>query len=1399
MSTGGIGGGAASPGGFVPDDGERDQVEEQEVPTQSSGGVWGCLKGAVSVVSSVVSAATGSFSRTPTGPKAEPTIAKAEEGYDPGSVRFTEGDILEMDYMDIHSNLKELAEEITGFRQDSNIQDVKVFVEANRSSLSSGVQADIKAEAQEQFLRFFGEETLFNDRGEITQLHESAIDTLHSDILSKANAALEQITLQLEAQALNESGVPIPASINIEEGIELGSTLSRALLEEALLQYYHSANFQEMSDYKRDPNQEVTKQLHHYEAAFLNTQDQTQAQETFKYLEKYLSEIDSNLSEGNLPKQRSRSGFVEDLYRKFHFDTSQRKLSGPSASPTTTQIKDWEKELKRSHDSMGGARNLFPMERRQAAVYQLLNEFDAINTRVDEMYKSHISLDDGKNILIGTRKPLEMSDGTSLSYDGSSIIISKDGETRTVRNGGDPIAIGDATLTYPAGGPPQITYNKDLTVAAVKDGAEMVLKEAEGFNPKVQLEYSDGQLKLIYIHSDEEDSDSVQTLSRTASGGISIRYEDGEEEVIEEGKGFYLENGAKLTFTADGKPQLTYPIDGAFNPRLPFPDFSGIQDPLGRRQQELRTIETYERDLSYIKEEMGKYIECVRELYTAHTALIEDEMKFSSVLKTPTELYVEEQKIRVEVNRPKDDQVAEIKSAIDKLKSDHGFAFEGDNIDQLGHTIKTLDEERVTRKNLSDPGYFDNAKAFASDIFSTFSAKPENNSGKIEALKLDIEAIEADLRNLKATTGTADSAITDKKKELYQKKLEILWYQKDSTSALIKKIIESTGINNPTRPEFAKEGRAERQKVLDAAYQDLLVKYKELELQEERTIHLFRESSAIDSFSGISDLLSIGSTMITGAVKDFWNKQPTLEEFKLRKRLANVGYDFAEEVTNIKDSVRASITPPLTLDNFKSKVKEMAKETLTELYNNPELASEVIADLNQIKSMFSDTDPIQATIKRIEVQALSRAFFEGVPGGAKREVKPETIRKTQAVCDFVRMMVPVMGGVSGAQQGSVLGRLASNIPIIGAGAELAVNMGYGALKQSAIRHAASSISSEMQEEITKINQAMIEGPKGYLKAQARLDAARIAGNTCKAFIDEGNFFTNVGKRFVEAVKFVVQRNLVAVASLVTSGKNTIDKVVGVVAFAVPASGVTLGVLALAGFVTAGAAIPILIGGLALFGVVSAYARKRGHLDNYLHKEENKKIDKTQKQLLLPDSSSLKGIQTAADKEIDQEKLWRQHDKAIKEFCTELYKKEDLTNPASIKVAVSQAIKDNPKAFAAFKEKYELRMQERFEKLDEGKMREDFFKEVLAKKFFSKLREKKIQEIARMSATVLVETGFNSKTITAKSAKEITTQETEKSKIAANVHQNFKGEAPISKQETDYLVDQILVRTSASAA
>ena len=198
----------------------------------------------------------------------------------------------------------------------------------------------------------------------------------------------------------------------------------------------------------------------------------------------------------------------------------------------------------------------------------------------------------------------------------------------------------------------------------------------------------------------------------------------------------------------------------------------------------------------------------------------------------------------------------------------------------------------------------------------------------------------------------------------------------------------------------------------------------------------------------------------------------------------------------------------------------MAKETLKELYNNPELASEVIADLNQIKGMFSNTDPIQETIKRIEVQALSRAFFEGVPGDAKREVKPETIRKTQAICDFVRMMVPIVGAGAGAVQGSFAGRLASNIPIIGAGAEVAVNMGYGALKQSAIRHAASSISSEMQEEITKINQAMIEGPKGYLKAQARLDATRIAGNTCKAFIDEGNFFTNVGKRFVEAVNLL---------------------------------------------------------------------------------------------------------------------------------------------------------------------------------------------------------------------------------------------------------------------------------------
>ena len=249
---------------------------------------------------------------------------------------------------------------------------------------------------------------------------------------------------------------------------------------------------------------------------------------------------------------------------------------------------------------------------------------------------------------------------------------------------------------------------------------------------------------------------------------------------------------------------------------------------------------------------------------------------------------------------------------------------------------------------------------------------------------------------------------------------------------------------------------------------------------------------------------------------------------------------------------------------------------------------------------------------------------------------------------------------------------------------------------------------------------------------------------------------------------------------------------GVVAFAVPTCGIAVGILALAGFATAGAAIPILLGGFALFGVVSAYARKRGHLNNYLHKEENKKIDETQKQLLLPDSSSLKGIQTAADKEIAQEKLWRQHDKAIKEFCTELYKKEDLTNPASIKVAVSQAIKNNPKAFAAFKEKYEARMQERFEKLDEGKMREDFFKKVLEKKFFSKLREKKIQEIARMSATVLVETGFNSERITAQSDKERTTQYAEKSKIAAKVHQNFKGDDPITKEETGYLVDQILI-------
>ncbi len=1117
--------------------------------------------------------------------------------------------------------------------------------------------------------------------------------------------------------------------------------LSQRLYELACIENIHSAYSNHFSDYARtqsDENLAISRVASEYNASFMDRASVTKAQALLQEMTDRTVEVHETIVRGradeiaslaSLRCVRSQQRVKEDLFKNFYIDSETGKT--------------WEEISAET-----GSTVITPdtLDRWIAKIQKSYSDgFDRTLSPMERHEAAcHLlftQLDDLRVYLESARSKFTILD------DRKTVIVGLG--MKLANNNGDHIHVS-------ASG--EVTIRTEDGTLVLGKGEE---KSLDGGNCTVSLGSEEGSLPVVRYHGDErfEGMGEVPTVTSTWEGPVLN---------IETAGSFWT------AATTSRETDLPEELKDVVDPKL---------------------IETF--ILPKIRHNIQNFQLRLEEVSSA---------KFT----TPAELFTLEREVRIEQARATGEEREREDRKLDAFVADHFHILDylevGVDEDALEDAMResqyAIAHQSKIRfgattssslRGLSD--VLDNAKSIFwkrttnEDHIQNLNDQVGDLRDKITAMERlpEGERSESELQNLKL-------AILEVKKTR-------LWYEKEELIAVMQKVIQNlTACNSSTEAAQPKDV-ARHKASLEEAYGKCAAKLRELEKELEDNLSESKDLrsasfSAIPGSSLMSLLMDSGQAAILH-LKEYWHQQPSIEEMNRRRALADIGYNMVDGLNLIKSDICKALKKTaggeVTLQGFTRELAREATAVLKFMQDNPEMGSTLVADLDQIANLVKGDRDAALYLKRIRTQVLSHAFLRGVPGDEERPMAdPETIKRMQAICDAVRILVPLTGAASEAfspeQRSSVVRSLVEKVPYVGGVASRLVGAAWGALSSDFIRYSVNNIKPETREGLYTLAEAYTNGAKGVIQAQANLDIATSAGELTKALTDEGNFFTSFARRAGRALRHVFIDRLGALVRVLREDSSTANRLCAFVSIAAP---VVTGGLALAGAlgvsVLSGGIFPaIFFGACAFAALFSNYARSKKCVEKFFEERVQSVKQETQKEIASSANTKFKklkdDIHQRADLLVREE---HRHGILDKDLQIYLAKHEedhgDLYQEAALK-----AYAEGNKGDIPFAEFVDLQLSERQVQYLSSREREqiekechkEYFQRKICKEFFdAKIKEREEKLLSEAAeAFAREEMGLQS----IKQLQEKNTGRSETAKIA--LEQSLRRKASLPKED-----------------
>ena len=420
--------------------------------------------------------------------------------------------------------------------------------------------------------------------------------------------------------------------------------------------------------------------------------------------------------------------------------------------------------------------------------------------------------------------------------------------------------------------------------------------------------------------------------------------------------------------------------------------------------------------------------------------------------------------------------------------------------------------------------------------------------------------------------------------------------------------------------------------------------------------------------------------------------------------------EFNQMKVSFSTSVRALGSGRITYEHANSAVKEQARELAQALHDHPELGACIVADIGQIKGLLENKG-IAATLQdRLQAQTLTKAFLQGVPEDRKSTIENKaTIRKLQAIADFLRIAIPLVGATKGASQPSGIEFLTDKIPVpfIGKGLSMLTGAIYGAASAEVVRSAVNRMDDDTRKQAFAIAHAISVGsPSAFVEAHAKIDVATATGEISKSLTDKGNFTKNFIFRTSRFAKHFVTEKFGAMKTLFSSSDSIGEKALAVFGIVAPVAAVAIVGLGIAGVIASGPFMPVVLFLVGSFYVISSYAKGKESVISFLN--DNKKADAKNLE------ERFKKSKTEYAKQVKEKYKKEATDAVKKAHKNGLYdiKLREYVKTNNTKEAIDTYCDANKEEFSKFSEEREASAEKHFETITEDDIKSEFHQKFL---------------------------------------------------------------------------------------